>query len=413
MTDDASLQLTPKASTPAFYETTTDTYDLKQHMDKTLAELKEDSRQNFDKIVSILQQESAKRTALEQRLHAQLLLQNESMIAMELKLMRLEAKVERREQPRNQQQQQNGNAPRRSSRTLRNASSNDVSNIAVISSGASLTSGVTATSLDDVEQDVSCDGSDSSKCHVRCDRYLTSLSWNSLIHNSYSKRHCSFCTTAPTQGSRLNFGTLESILNNPKFGEPSIHEESTRATRGDDGNSSLATSVTNSTLTSTVVTRGGESTHRSRLPEAVQYPRRDSRRSTDLYGPLETFREPRSRSQSPLTVQSSVVASEAEHTADAMNSILSNMAIAPCRMRRSTTADSHRSSMANRVVSFTADVFPANVLADGDGAGDSITMPDELDNLSEVADTFASSARMWREEYEARLDALQKKWSGD
>ena len=40
-------------------------------------------------------------------------------------------------------------------------------------------------------------------------------------------------------------------------------------------------------------------------------------------------------------------------------------------------------------------------------------MPDELDNLSEVADTFATSARVWREEYEARLDALQKRWSNE
>ena len=44
-----------------------------------------------------LQQESAKRSALEQRMHSQLLLQAETMIAMEVKLLRLEAKVEKRE----------------------------------------------------------------------------------------------------------------------------------------------------------------------------------------------------------------------------------------------------------------------------------------------------------------------------
>ena len=43
-----------------------------------------------------MQHESAKRTALEQNLHAQLLLQSETMMAMELKLLRLEAQVERR-----------------------------------------------------------------------------------------------------------------------------------------------------------------------------------------------------------------------------------------------------------------------------------------------------------------------------
>jgi hypothetical protein len=48
------------------------------------------------KVFSTLQQESAKRTALEQNLHAQLLLQSETMMAMELKLLRLEARVKRR-----------------------------------------------------------------------------------------------------------------------------------------------------------------------------------------------------------------------------------------------------------------------------------------------------------------------------
>ena len=228
---------------------------------------------------------------------------------------------------------------------------------------------------------------------------------NAHTFNAYASRIV--LLAAPTQGSRL---TLESILNNPKFGEPTIHGESTRATRGEsDGNSSLATSVTGSTLTSTVVTRGGDSVHR-RLPEAVQYPQRRS------IGDAYSTRQPRSRSQSPLTVQSSTVASEADQTAEAVGSILSNIAVAPSRLRRSFTGDSNR-PLANRVVSFTADIQPPhNVLAvdgDGGGAGDSITMPDELDNLSEVADTFATSSRMWREEYESRLDALQKRWSAD
>jgi hypothetical protein len=52
----------------------------------------------------VLQLESAKRLALEQRLHSQLLLQSETMVAMELKLLRLEAKVERSEAAKRQRQ---------------------------------------------------------------------------------------------------------------------------------------------------------------------------------------------------------------------------------------------------------------------------------------------------------------------
>jgi hypothetical protein len=40
-------------------------------------------------------------------------------------------------------------------------------------------------------------------------------------------------------------------------------------------------------------------------------------------------------------------------------------------------------------------------------------MPDELDNLSDGADEFANRARIWRDEYEARLDAIQKSWNVD
>jgi len=73
--------------------------------------------------------------------------------------------------------------------------------------------------------------------------------------------------------------------------------------------------------------------------------------------------------------------------------------------------------MANRVVSFTTNdlshqsmmgVHP-QIPQENDGGGDSITMPDELDNFSDVADAFSNSARAWREEYEARLDAIHKR----
>jgi len=49
------------------------------------------------KVLQIVQQEQTKRTALEARLHSQLLLQSESMVAMELKLLRIEAKVAHRD----------------------------------------------------------------------------------------------------------------------------------------------------------------------------------------------------------------------------------------------------------------------------------------------------------------------------
>ena len=67
---------------------------------------------------------------------------------------------------------------------------------------------------------------------------------------------------------------------------------------------------------------------------------------------------------------------------------------------------------ANRVVSFTSDQVFAVPPEISEG-GDSITMPDELDNLSDVADEFANRARLWRDEYEARLDAIQKRWGGE
>jgi hypothetical protein len=66
--------------------------------------------------------------------------------------------------------------------------------------------------------------------------------------------------------------------------------------------------------------------------------------------------------------------------------------------------------LANRVVTFTTDSFPnqqqaAITVADSD----SITMPDVLDNLS-LSDAVASAPDTWRQEYEARLDALQKRY---
>jgi hypothetical protein len=186
--------------------------DYKSHLDKAMIEMKDQSRQDFEKVLTVLQQESAKRSALEHRLHSQLLLQNEFMVAMELKLLRLEAKVERREAAlRLQQQQQqrnhhpttstsnnpfsqhpssgNNNSNNRplpisasafdtideSSVELmprinhRNISEETPPNMAVISSGASLASGVTAGSFlndgDDDDEDGQHDHDDNSETH--------------------------------------------------------------------------------------------------------------------------------------------------------------------------------------------------------------------------------------------------------
>lgn len=151
-------------------------------------------------------------------------------------------------------------------------------------------------------------------------------------------------------------------------------------------------------------------------------------------------RASRSRSHSPLTVQS-----EANMTAQSLASaslgpslgpsILSTAAVASSRSfgtRRANAAAAIAAnvdvagsrSMADRVVSFTTNDFAAGAqLAppqENDGGGDSITMPDlgegegqeredELDNFSDIADAFSNSARVWREEYESRLDAIHKR----
>ncbi len=250
--------------------------------------------------------------------------------------------------------------------------------------------------------------------------------------------------TAPTQGSRyrpaFSGETLDSILLNPMVSESGVLSASVRATRGEaDGNSSMATSVTNSTITSTVVTattRGDSVNFRpSRFLldpevalEVAETPTQGGHavaRGDVTFGASQADEppHPRSRSQSPLTVQSSTIASEALSMASASlgNSILSTAAVAPSRSfgtRRAAAAAAGASGhimenrpIANRVVSFTTDIL--NQQNQFSEAGDSITMPDELDNLSDIADAFAASARSWREEYEARLDALQKRWAAE
>jgi hypothetical protein len=256
---------------------------------------------------------------------------------------------------------------------------------------------------------------------------------------------CICVYAAPTQGSRIrvavggdNGRSLDSILLNPMLGETTnLQGVSVRATRGQDtdGNSSLATSVTNSTVTSTIVTSttrgdaGSTINVRRILPEEQPElhihttPARRGRSSVALEDIHSRDEEPRSRSQSPLTV--------ATHTSENLSfasastvgtSIRSSVAVAPrTNFRRTVSANtaltgsvmipsSDSRPLANRVVSFTTDLTSLPPYHEEE-AGDSITVPDELDNFSEVADTFATSARAWREEYEARLDALQKRWS--
>lgn len=156
-----------------------------------------------------------------------------------------------------------------------------------------------------------------------------------------------------------------------------------------------------------------------------------------------------SRSQSPLTVQSAADGTQSVASASLGPSILSTAAVASSRMFGTHRAKAAAAianaevsqgsrSMANRVVSFTTNNLGAPTQADhlhvdddvqhhrGDHdammghhqgengmidrcGGDSITMPDELDNFSDVADAFSNSARAWREEYEARLDAIHKR----
>lgn len=127
---------------------------------------------------------------------------------------------------------------------------------------------------------------------------------------------------------------------------------------------------------------------------------------------------PVAESHSPITVQSAANASVEPlslASASVGTSILSTAAVAPARSLRSRrdigppgSFNEHR-PLANPVVSFTSsDVFsvPPEIL----GAGDSITMPDELDNISDIADVFNDRARRWREDYEKRLEAIQKRW---
>lgn len=213
-------------------------------------------------------------------------------------------------------------------------------------------------------------------------------------------------------------------------GEVSVHGTSTRATRGSDdgdGDSTLATSMTSTTRGSTVLTgvstRAGESINvraLSGLSEANEYDHGGSEdeENPSTYGiassPANDELSQRSTSsRSPLTVQSrETAASVASHSVAASH--ISTAVVAPHRSRAyrrvhdRAAIGTHTRPLANRLVQFTT--TPAEPT---DGA-DEVTVPDELvDNASDVAETFARSANQWREEYEARLDAIQKRYGNE
>jgi hypothetical protein len=217
-------------------------------------------------------------------------------------------------------------------------------------------------------------------------------------------------------------------LLNPMLSDSHATSQSIRATRGNsDANSSLGTSVTGSTLTATIVTRVDSAPRPESFPADSIRGRflsldPDSRRTTSALtvdsqetSIIEESMPPRSRSNSPIATQSynadapSVGSGSSQSTA-----IRSSVAVAAPRVRRALRGETAPDSrpLANRVVSFTTDLLQNQHAVVNNENCDSITMPDEpdeLDNLSEVADTFAASARTWREEYEARLEALQKR----
>ena len=237
---------------------------------------------------------------------------------------------------------------------------------------------------------------------------------------------------APTQGSRNHFTNIESILLNPiQTSASSEHGISTRAVRGEyDGSSSLATSVTNTTVASTIVTATTSGVELANST-SVSHRNEDIDSMLGLSPPtVAEDRAPRSRSQSPLTVQSAATGATSVGPQSAASfgtvgtSIISTAAVAPARSFRARRDAAARMANAaalsgdggrqitNRVVSFTSNevlALPPEISE----AGDSITMPDELDNLSDVADVLADRGRLWRDEYEARLDAIQKRLNGE
>lgn len=267
-----------------------------------------------DTILTAVQQEAHRRAAGEERLYRYLVEQQEAMVAMELRLVRLEAKVtapspQPMMMPRNQRRE--GMA------------------VYASTSGASLTSGVS----EEEEEGEEVNDTDST----------------------------------PTFGSRPAprlFGPLESILLNPVADTPG--NLSTRATRSPThAEDSLASWATRSASTSTTLA--------STAPTATT-------RGTESLVPPQPFVRPmddEAAQTSPLTVPDSSTVEEG----------LGSQTASVLRSRRSES----RVSLDQRVVSF--------------GTAQRWTEEEEEE------DDYVSAARAWREEYEARLEALQKRWN--
>lgn len=502
--------------------------EFKTQIMSQMEEIRSSHHRDTENLIHLLKNESNRRSAVENRLHAQMLLQAETIVAMEIKLLRLEAKLEEKEAEKRRRMvtdisRRRGDEldgpSRRNYADFRGISNETIdeedtdrdsaafhvpgegtmreiqvttrnhesvnnetqhrslpisgisreenhhhmaghgpnpTNMAVISSGVSLASGVTSTSfLEEVQGAEDQVGRLTGvKVVTRDDRSARSddgdVEDNEAADNeedddddvaeSYNDDGSA---STPTQGHRSFFAdiqpvtNLESILLNPiqelSASDPGL---STRAVRGDyDGASSLATSATNTTAPSTIVTtttRGNNSVGmRIETPANMDEQGQEVELSTSpthvelqnmlgLSGSMENIcedqdRHPRSRSQSPLTVQSEGVASIAQQSlasASVGTSVWSTAAVAPTRPirhRRDLQRGEGRQQWANRVVQFTSDqVF--SVPPEISEGGDSITMPDELDNF-DVAEDFSNRARAWRMEYEARLDAIQKRFN--
>ena len=419
--------------------------------------------------MSVVQAETSRRVAIENRLHSQLLLQSENMIAMELKLLRLEAKAaasgpQGSLRGTSRSSAHTTNSLISNSRNISNAHVNNSVAIedgceslgsstatpsmfssrpirtAIMSSTASLASGVTADEVlqegdtshrddDHTDEDDGADADDESEGGDVAE--VDDFSTGSIVRN------------------RMTLDTMlqndaESAVNKADTHDSSLSVTglSTRAIRGPpslDGASSLGTnlsSATGLTAPETVLSNATASVVNPRsLPDddatmrsngTTHSRNRDAlSRSANLDSILGLEPPPpRSRSQSPMTVPS---------VATSIGTSIA--AVAPSRAhsnRRQVTAvhtsseahehenESELGGKSERAVSFvdTAAVsfgegFSANDSAYG---GDSLTMPDEIDTFSDAAgvvESFASSSSAWREEYEARLDAIQKRFSDD
>ena len=425
--------------------------------------------------MTVIQSETSRRAALESRLHAQLLLQNENMIAMEMKLLRLEAKAAASTLQSSQRGVSRGNTNAQQQNSMINNSRNSGNNghvmnmnsnpvaiedgceslesstatpsifsssrpirTAIMSSTTSLASGVTA---DEGLQEGDTSHREGDDDHTeeddRADADDGSVGDNDSEVDDYN-------STGSFMRNRM---TLDTMLQNDP--ENAIHHPvsldsgvsfsglSTRATRGLpslDGASSLGTNlstatgltapetVNSNTTTSVMNSRSindDEATLRSN-GTATSRNREAVNRSANLDSILGLLPPPpRSRSQSPMTLPS-VATSIGTSTA----------AVAPSRTQGNNrrvaavvhaTNESHDQEneselggKSERAVSFVDTAVESFFANDSAYGGDSLTMPDEIDTFSDAAgvvESFVNSSRAWREEYEARLDAIQNKFS--